>query len=84
MTGRMFVCPACKKKRGVDISFGMPTNETIEQVERGEAVLGGCCPVIGDPERQCLDCGHQWPIAGRRTSSAISITNIVGANRAGS
>lgn len=41
MTVGLFVCPACKKRRGVNISFGIPTEETIEEVERGEAVLGG-------------------------------------------
>jgi hypothetical protein len=66
MPPRLFVCPACKRKRGVDINFGYPTPELVEQVERNEAVLGGCSlPLIGDPERQCLDCGHQWEIVRR-------------------
>lgn len=61
-----FICPACKKRRGVNISFGYPSPDLIEQVEHGEAVLGGCSlPMIGDPERQCLACGHQWEIVRR-------------------
>lgn len=61
-----FRCPKCKQKRGVDISFGYPTPELVEQFNRNEAVLGGCSlPLIGDPERQCLDCGHQWEIVRR-------------------
>ena len=70
MIVRLFVCPACKQRRGVDISYGMPTPETWELVERGEAVLGGCSlPLIGDPERQCLDCNHQWEIVRRKPST---------------
>ncbi len=67
MTVRMFVCPACKDKRGIDISYGLPSQELFEEVERGDAVLGGCMQEIGAPDRQCLACGHQWEI-GRRGS----------------
>jgi len=56
----MFVCPNCRQKRGVNISYGYPSPELIQQVERNEAVLGGCMQAIGDPDRQCLNCGHQW------------------------
>ena len=60
------ICPACKRRRGVDISFGMPGPELVDLHERGEAVLGGCVPpVIGEPERACLDCGHRWEIRRR-------------------
>lgn len=60
------ICPACKQRHGVNIIFGMPTEELWEAEKRGEVVLGGCClPLIGDPERQCLACGHQWQIARR-------------------
>lgn len=65
MTLRMFACPNCRQMRGVDISYGYPSPELIQQVERNEAVLGGCMQAIGDPDRQCLDCGHQWEIVRR-------------------
>lgn len=61
----MFVCPACKEKRGIAISYGYPGPDLIEQVERGDAVLGGCMQDISAPDRQCLACGHQWEIARR-------------------
>jgi hypothetical protein len=41
-----------------------PGPDLIEQVERGDAVLGGT-QEIGAPDRQCLACGHQWEIARR-------------------
>lgn len=65
MTIRMFVCPACKENRGVEISYGFPSQELFDEVERGEAVLGGCMQENGAPDRQCLACGHQWEIARR-------------------
>lgn len=61
----MFVCPACKEKRGIAISYGYPGPDLIEQVEQGDAVLGGCMQEIGAPDRQCLACGHQWEIDRR-------------------
>ena len=69
MTPAHFVCPACRQRQGVDISYGYPGPDLIEEVERGEAVLGGCMQAIGDPDRQCLACGHRWEIV-RRGSSA--------------
>lgn len=73
---RLFVCPSCREKRGVAITYGFPSLELIEKVERGEAVLGGCSlPIIGDPERQCLACGHQWEIVRRRPSVDNTLVN---------
>lgn len=74
MTVRTFVCPACKEKRGIDISYGYPSPDLIEQVERGDAVLGGCMQEIGAPDRQCLACGHQWEIARRGSSKELART----------
>lgn len=63
---RRFVCPKCKQKSGVPISYGYPTDEMQEQVERREIVLGGCTLEEGRPDRQCLDCGHKWLIVRRK------------------
>ncbi|NJR80364.1 hypothetical protein [Sphingomonas corticis] len=64
---RRYICPACRQRRGVDIDFGYPTPELFDLAERGEAVIGGCVlPLIGEPERQCLACGHRWAIRRRR------------------
>ena len=45
---------------GVEIVFGYPSEEMIEQLERGEIVLGGCCVTEDDPEGHCKDCAHSW------------------------
>ena len=68
LTTTRFICPQCKQKGGVDISYGYPSPELFEEVERNEAVLGGCMQEIGSPDRQCLSCGHQWPIVRRARS----------------
>ena len=65
MNSALFVCPQCKQKRGVSISYGFPSEEMFEEAQRNEAVLGGCVQAIGDPDRQCLDCGHRWEIIRR-------------------
>ncbi len=62
-----FICPNCKQKRGVNIDYGYPSHELFEQAERNETVLGGCMQALGDPDRQCLSCGHQWEIIRRET-----------------
>jgi hypothetical protein len=32
-----YICPACRQKTGIDISYGMPTYEAVMQAERGES-----------------------------------------------
>lgn len=63
-----FRCPNCKQKTGVDILYGYPSDDMFEQAERNEVVLGGCMQVVGQPDRQCLSCNHQWEIVRRRSS----------------
>lgn len=60
-----FKCPQCKQKAGVNILYGHPSDEAFQLAERNEAVLGGCMQQMGDPDRQCLGCGHQWEIKRR-------------------
>lgn len=61
-----FICPKCKNKSGVTISYGYPSDEQWEQAERNEIVLGGCILVEGGPDRQCLSCSNQWLIPRRK------------------
>ena len=62
MSIRIYICPVCKERRGVDILYGMPTPEASEAAERGELAIGGCCVPDESPERRCLACGHKWRI----------------------
>ena len=54
---RKFICPKCKQKTGVTISYGYPSAELWEQAELNEIVLGGCMQEEGAPDRQCLGSG---------------------------
>lgn len=66
-----FICPSCKQKTGVNISYGYPTDELFEEAERNEAVLGGCMQYPNDPDRQCLACGHRWEIIRRKPAATV-------------
>lgn len=56
MTDVSQVCDHCGRAV-VPIAYGMPGDETIRAVERGEIVLGGCMlPVGAGPSHQC-PCG---------------------------
>ena len=52
-------CPHCGGKV-VRIIYGEPSAETIEKVERGDIVLGGCCIYEESPDWECLDCQQQF------------------------
>jgi hypothetical protein len=65
MTARKYICPACRKKYGVDILYGMPSEQASEMSGRSEVVLGGCYIDLEGPERECTACGHQWRIKRR-------------------
>jgi len=32
----------------------------IEDLDKGDIVLGGCCVTENDPEWHCKDCEHEW------------------------
>lgn len=53
-------CPECDSEKVARIVFGYPGEEMMEQSERGEIVLGGCCVTENDPEWRCNDCENEW------------------------
>ena len=53
-------CPECGSENAARIAFGYPSEEMIEQSERGDIVLGGCCVTEDDPEWRCKDCENEW------------------------
>ena len=60
MPRRRYHCPGCGTLAGVRILYGYPGDKVIKQAERLEVHLGGCCDVIGAPDRHCTECGHEW------------------------
>jgi len=53
-------CPECSSENVARIVFGYPGPEMMEESERGDIVLGGCCVDEDDPEWHCKDCEHEW------------------------
>jgi hypothetical protein len=57
-------CPICGGQT-VPIIYGLPdpNQVSIEDVEAGRIVLGGCMVSGDEPEFLCRDCGYEWRIA---------------------
>ncbi len=53
-------CPHCNCDNVAEIAFGYPGPEMLEEAERGDIVLGGCCVTDNDPKWHCKDCEHEW------------------------
>lgn len=67
---RKYICPACRQKSGVDIVYGMPSEELVAMSDRREVALGGCCIEIGySMERCCTLCQHEWRIKRRKPTA---------------
>lgn len=56
----------------MNISYGYPSHELFEKAGRGGAVLGGCMQALGEPDRQCLSCGHQREIVCRGGGASMA------------
>ena len=57
---KKFQCPTCNQKTGVEIVYGMPSEELAKQAELGEIVIGGCVIEPNQPNYRCLSCGFEW------------------------
>eukprot|EP01037_Dinobryon_pediforme_P017700 gene17700-17914_t len=69
---RTYICPQCRERSGVDIIYGYPGFELVEQEERGEIVIGGCVIDAAAPDRHCRSCQHEWQIKRRRHRGQLS------------
>jgi hypothetical protein len=62
--GHLKKCPACGKRCGAPIFYGMPTAECMADLMQGAkdgmVVIGGCCVTDHDPRWRCTNCGHAW------------------------
>lgn len=59
----LVTCPSCGSHTIVGVSFGYPTQETLDAAARGETVLGGCY-LRGD-ERNQLGCAQCCTVFAR-------------------
>ena len=57
---RKFICPSCSEKTGVEIVYGMPSEELAKKAELGEVALGGCVIESNQPDYHCMSCGFEW------------------------
>ena len=57
---RKFNCPSCNEKTGVEIYYGMPSEELMKRAELGEIAIGGCVIEDGQPNYRCLACAFEW------------------------
>ncbi len=58
-------CPHCGfEGQVVRIVYGMPGPETIEQSQRGEVALGGCCVGPNSHEWYCKACFQSFDAPG--------------------
>ena len=55
----------------MDIIYGYPGFELVEQEERGEIVIGGCVIDAAAPDRHCRSCQHEWRIKRRGDRSQL-------------
>ena len=53
-------CPKCGAKEAVPILYGMPSEEGVRMIAKGEIESGGCCIEDGQPQWRCKACGHAW------------------------
>ena len=57
---RKFQCPSCNQKTGIEIVYGMPSEELAKQAELGEIALGGCVIEPNQSNYRCVSCGFEW------------------------
>ncbi|MBU3588505.1 hypothetical protein [Polynucleobacter sp. 80A-SIGWE] len=57
---RIFICPSCSKKTGVEIIYGMPSEDLAKKAELGEIALGGCVIEPNQPNYRCMSCSFEW------------------------
>jgi hypothetical protein len=54
-------CPKCKKLTGLEILYGIPTEEDAKKAKQGLGIPGGFKPKSGPVYRwNCANCGHLW------------------------
>ena len=49
-------CPNCNSENIIDIIYGYPTDELLEDSKAGRVVLGGCIVEPSNPIFKCNNC----------------------------
>ncbi len=59
-------CTMCGSMDTIPIVYGYPGPEMMEEAQRGEVILGGCCVIEDQPNQECRACGAQFALASDR------------------
>jgi hypothetical protein len=54
-------CPACGSTGVVEILWGMPGPDALDQAAGRDVEFGGCCIPENAPDFRCGACEHEWP-----------------------
>jgi hypothetical protein len=63
-------CPRCGAHGLVEILYGMPGPDAIEDARRGLVALAGCVIGIDDPDHECIECRAEVWSDGRSAPGA--------------
>ncbi len=53
-------CPKCGSPESRPLSYGFPSFEAFDAIDRGEIALGGCCIEAAMPLRECRACRYHY------------------------
>jgi DNA-directed RNA polymerase subunit M/transcription elongation factor TFIIS len=56
----LHTCPACGKKKGAEVVYGLPDQTAWRFIDQGLLVAGGCMREGDAPDYECTACNHQW------------------------
>ena len=70
-------CPKCESKEVVPIIYGMPSEELLEEMGKGEVALGGCCIIEGQPEWYCKTCDHEFKMKFEGFKNELKILKLL-------
>ena len=53
-------CPKCESNMIIDIIYGYPGSDLVEEQEKGKVELGGCIIEPESPTYKCKSCDHAF------------------------
>ena len=56
----MKICPKCKSNMIIDIIYGFPSDELINDASKNKVELGGCVIEPNNHKYKCKSCGNEF------------------------
>lgn len=60
LNSKLYSCPQCQSKKLIQVVYGYPDPELMEQIKRGEVTSGGCFVGEFSPNWHCKNCGLEF------------------------